>query len=123
MSDLNELIEANRELIERSLDLSIGSHLRIEAQLMLTIKPEDRDHVAISANGMTNRCGGRYSDALWTAASDYHRDPVKWRAERDADVAKRLAAQAEQRAAAAAILSECQRNRKARLAAAADQSA
>ena len=113
MLELNEILEANRELIERSLDLSIGSHLRLEAQMMLTIKPEDRDHVAIAANGMTNRCGGRYSDALWQVVKSYTFDPVKWREERNADVAKRLAAQAEERAAGIAVLTAISTDRKA----------
>lgn len=114
MSDLNALIEANRELIERSLDLSIGSHLRLEAQIMLTIAPEDRNRIGCAATGMTNRCGGRYSDGLWRVASDYSADPLKWREERIAEEEERLAAREQKRADEIELAATLHRQRKAR---------
>lgn len=118
MSDLNELIEANRELIARATDLEIGAHLRRSAEIMLTIAPEDRNRLSSAATGMTNRCGGRFSDGLWSEASAYHRNPIRWREERIVEEEARLAAREQKRADEIELAATLHRQRKAREAAA-----
>ena len=111
----------NAALAANAIDAGLRPHLRREAELLLAIDYADRANVCVAANGMTNRCGGRYSDALELVATAYLRDPEAWRADRKAAVTEQLAAQARQREASTAVLRECERNRKARLAAAASE--
>lgn len=122
MSDLNELIEANRELIERASDPQLESHLRRAAELMLTIALEDRHRLVSAATCMMNCCGGRRSDAIRSEARQYHRDPVKWREARLAEEDERRVAREQKRADEIETAAILHRQREARLAAA-DRSA
>ena len=81
---------------------------------MLSIAPEDRSRVASAATGMTNRCGGRFSDGLWSEASRYHRNPIGWREERIAEEEERLAAREQKRADEIELAATLHRQRKAR---------
>ena len=43
---------------------------RREARILLTVHYDDRLEVRRSATRFMNACGGRWSDALWSAAQD-----------------------------------------------------